>query len=66
MSQLRLDDISRGTPTRGRCKYLVNTASSGTLVPHEGLVILGRCGLLSGTAFDRRCEECTSWEGVQW
>lgn len=61
MRQVNFDDLSRGTSHRPRCRWCKRTESTGLLV-EDGLVILGRCILLGGTAYDRRCDECTSWE----
>lgn len=55
------DDYSRGTGSRGACRWLRRNEATGW-VGDEGLVILGTCGLLGGTAYDRRCEECPTWE----
>lgn len=61
MTQMTFDRLMRGQDPRGECRFLVRDQFSGMVV-EEGLVILGRCGLMSGTAYDRRCEMCGSWE----
>lgn len=58
-SQKSLEDMTRGTG-RGECRHLRRDQATG-LVVDEGLVILGQCGLLGGTAYDRRCETCLEW-----
>ncbi len=60
-SQLTLDDMSRGH-NRPACRWLHRTPYTG-LVGDEGMVVLGNCSLLGGTAYDRRCEICGQWEG---
>ncbi len=60
MTQLSFDSLSRGTSAKGPCKYLHRDSCAGMVV-EEGLVILGRCDLLGGTAYDRRCETCLEW-----
>lgn len=62
--QLSFDDLDRGTKARPRCKWCRRTEATGR-VGDEGMVILGRCLLYAGTAYDRRCIECDSWEAAQ-
>lgn len=62
-AQLSLDDLSRGKASRGSCRWLARTASTGAVNRDEGLVILGRCALMGGTAYDRRCDTCDEWVG---
>ena len=58
--QKSFDDLERGC-SRGECRWLRRDHATGMVVD-EGLVILGTCDLLGGTAYDRRCEECPTWE----
>lgn len=46
------------------CKWLRKTECVG-YVGEEGMVILGNCGLLGDTAYDRRCENCGQYVGVR-
>lgn len=59
-SQLTMDDLDRGQPSRGRCTHCAVSSSTGTRLP-EGLVILGRCTLLGRDAYDRDCDTCPNW-----
>ena len=52
--QKSFDDFDRGC-SRGECRWLRRDHATGMVV-EEGLVILGTCDLLGGTAYDRRCE----------
>lgn len=61
MTQINFDDLVRGTGSKRTCRHLVRTQSTGRVVD-GGMVILGRCGSLGGTAYDRRCQECDSKE----
>lgn len=61
MTQMSFDDLDRGTKVRARCRWCKRTQTTG-VVGDEGMVILGRCLLDGGTAYDRRCLECDSWE----
>lgn len=60
--QKSFDDFERGKSSRGSCKWLRTGECTGMVVD-EGLVILGDCNLLGGTAYDRRCETCTEFAG---
>lgn len=61
MIQKSFDDMDRGHAARPACRWLRVTEATGW-VGDEGLVILGTCDRLGGTAYDRRCETCGSWE----
>lgn len=61
MRQVNFDDLARGMSHRPRCRWCKRTVHTGIVVD-DGMTILGRCLLLGDTAYDRRCDECTSWE----